>query len=725
MQFTKCALVKRRYQLSGAGKRLPSIMVGLAAIVIGLVATSRESEAANYVWSCTSGTWDIVGCWSPIGTPTSTDDVTLSTVSNADTLMTIDNTTLIPANANSLTIDATAGTTVTLQQSAGTLTVGQQTAIGGSEYIGYSGSGTSVFSQSGGTNSLDSSSNLFIGYNSGSNGIYNLSNTGTLSGYYNNSYEYVGYAGTGTFNQSGGTNSSAYLILGGNGGSGTYNLSAGSLGNYDTIVGGGFSGGVGVGTFKQSGGTYGLDMLILGSNAGSSGTYNLSNGSLSIGVGGEYIGEGGSGTFNQTGGTNTASSLYVDYGGAGTGTYNLSAGSLKAGLGEYIGSGVSGTFNQNGGSNTIDSGNILAVGYFGNGTYNLNSGLLSAGYEIVGETGSNVSASVGTFNQNGGTNTDSSDLQITADSVSTGAYNLNAGTLSVGGNIVGQGHGTLSIGSGTLTVGGGNGNIDVGTLVLGSISGSNVNFTLSSAGLYQGSNKVAATLTAGNITVGQNGAATFTQNGTAVTAGTTGAVIVAANAGSSGVYTLNSGTLNAGSVTVNSGGTFNFNGGLLSVGAFNGNLANNGGTLALGSTIVGTTNILGNYSQSKTSALDITLNGTQAGEYDTLDVFGTASLDGTLNISLLDPNSGFYTPQYGDKFDILVAAALDGKFSSVNSLFMPNGLAWQVSYVNTGSNEIVALTAVPLPPAFWLFSSGLIALLGFGGRREMIRQVSA
>ena len=87
------------------------------------------------------------------------------------------------------------------------------------EYVGFSGTGS--FTQSGGTNSISSNS-FYLGYNAGSSGTYSLSG-GQLSA----SYEYVGYSGTGTFTQSGGTNSiSYYLYLGYNaGGSGTYSLS--------------------------------------------------------------------------------------------------------------------------------------------------------------------------------------------------------------------------------------------------------------------------------------------------------------------------------------------------------------------------------------------------------------------------------------------------------------------------------------------------------------------
>ena len=71
-------------------------------------------------------------------------------------------------------------------------------------YVGYSGSG-SVTQSNGG---IGLSGCLYLGYNSGSIGVYNLNGTGYLSA---GSAAYVGYSGSGSFTQSGGNNNlSAY-----------------------------------------------------------------------------------------------------------------------------------------------------------------------------------------------------------------------------------------------------------------------------------------------------------------------------------------------------------------------------------------------------------------------------------------------------------------------------------------------------------------------------------
>ena len=86
------------------------------------------------------------------------------------------------------------------------------------EYVGYSGTGT--FTQSGGTNSIGN--DLYLGANAGSSGTYILSGSGLLSA----AGEYVGAPGTASFLQSGGTNTTSLLAIGS---SGSYLLAGGLL----------------------------------------------------------------------------------------------------------------------------------------------------------------------------------------------------------------------------------------------------------------------------------------------------------------------------------------------------------------------------------------------------------------------------------------------------------------------------------------------------------------
>jgi autotransporter-associated beta strand protein len=114
------------------------------------------------------------------------------------------------------------------------------------QYVGYSGTGS--FTQSGGTSSVQGP--LYLGYNAGASGTYTLSGGSPSIPYYNNNSLYVGYSGTGAFTQSGGTNASISLCLGYNAGSsGAYNLNGG------TLVVPSISGGAGTAAFNFGGGT--------------------------------------------------------------------------------------------------------------------------------------------------------------------------------------------------------------------------------------------------------------------------------------------------------------------------------------------------------------------------------------------------------------------------------------------------------------------------------------
>ena len=168
-------------------------------------------------------------------------------------------------------------------------------------YLGNNGAGT--FTQTGGTNTA--SNNFYFGYNSGDVGTYNLTG-GLLSaptGWYSNATgsEYVGYSGTGTITQSGGTNAvTSFLALGYNSGAkGTYNMIAGTAGPVSDR-----SGLLRHGRLQPIGRNGGGRLRRGGLPASTAtGTYNLSGGSLQAGQ--EDVGDAGTGTFTQLGGTNS------------------------------------------------------------------------------------------------------------------------------------------------------------------------------------------------------------------------------------------------------------------------------------------------------------------------------------------------------------------------------------------------------------------------------------
>ena len=159
---------------------------------LGMAGLLTSSSAhADATWGCTAGNWESTNCWNTSTIPGSNDNVYVNPVSGADTTLYFSNT-AGTQSVNNILIDSTTVNNALFTQSGGTLSSGY-------EFIGIGGTGT--FTQSGGTNTV--SNTLDLGFYSGSSGAYNLSSTGSLSA---GNSEDIGYYGTGTFTQSGGTN---------------------------------------------------------------------------------------------------------------------------------------------------------------------------------------------------------------------------------------------------------------------------------------------------------------------------------------------------------------------------------------------------------------------------------------------------------------------------------------------------------------------------------------
>jgi hypothetical protein len=578
------------------------------------------------------------------------------------------------------------------------------------EWIGEYGSGT--FNHSGGTNTAGE---LLLGRYSSGIGSYMLSGVSELvAGIID-----VGSDGTGMFTQSGGTNTVGIISIGRNtGSSGMYDLSGGEL-VADSI-------GIAVlnsdsfyptsGAFTQSGGTNTTDMLILGGAGVSSqdqfttATYDLDGGTLSalrevvgnrsVGVRdpdtGELI-EAGS-TFTQTGGANMVSDKLI------IGDFRLSSGAyvLTSGLlsspNTIVGNEGTGIFNHTGGTNVIENDLILGAEYWlhSGGTYSLSgTGELSARFERIGYK------SVGTFTQSGGTNTVANQLSL-GGPAGNGTYNLNDGVLwaaigAIGDASTGSG---ISIQSGGVSV---FNTINVGTFGEGAVE-------LTGGGLSASNERVGAL--AGSI-------GTFTQSGGINTVSDT--LTIAWLSGSTGNYTLSGGLLDATDIVVNVGGSFSFEGGTLVVDNFTGELINTGGILAPGNS-PGTTVITSDYTQLVDGIFEVEIGGFLQGvEYDWLNVGGSAILGGTLDVSLFDFGSGLFEPSLGDSFDILTAETIEGEFDILTLALLGDGLKWDVDYIlDDFGTDFVRLTIsqVPIPAAVWLFGSGMIGLIGIAIRKK-------
>ena len=196
--------------------------------------------------------------------------------------------------------------------------------------------------------------------------------------------------------------------------------------------------------------------------------------------------------------------------------------------------------------------------------------------------------------------------------------------------------------------------------------------------------------------------------------------------------------------TINADGpnsTFNFTGGrlglggeTLATGTFNGTLGQEGGTLAPGfsrtdSSVSGIATINGDYNLFSPGTLEIELFGTTPGSlHDKVFVNGLVDLNADSDTGgMLDLNLGF-APSLGDSFLILENDGTD----LINGIFfgLPEGatfsaffggqqFAFNITYVGgTGNDIVLNASAVPIPPAVWLFGSGLIGLIGIARRRS-------
>jgi fibronectin-binding autotransporter adhesin len=505
---------------------------------------------------------------------------------------------------------------------------GSLTATG--EDVGYMGTGT--FNQSGGSNSVNPGSALNVGELSNSIGVYTLSGSGTLSV---SGYEYIGDAGSGTFNQSGGTNTinSGYtLYVGYNSVSnGTYNLSGTgtlSVTGFETV------GVAGTGTFNQTGGTNtlnGTSNLNLGYNSGSSGTYTLGvGGYLSVGgnvyVGGSSTGAGGKGVLTVSGGDldfpgNGTLTVYNTAGSALTLSNNgsITAGSLNLSGNLNLFNWTSGSLDLGSESVIVDNSAAANLGDSGSaaGTLTLAASqtLTVSGSETIGYT------STGTITQ-AGINAAGTDVYIGYNTGSIGTLTLSgAATLTVGGNLYVGGSLFGPGGKGTLTVGGlssvtvsntgaltvynttgssltlSGGTISTGSLNLsgnlalfnwtsGTLDLTNPNFnaifdTAANGGNLASSLALSASkslMVAGSEIIGNSGTVSATQSGGSNTLnGSDSILYIGYNSGSSGSYSLSgSGVLSIiGSsiggevVGYNGAGIFNQTGGTNIVGSAN------------------------------------------------------------------------------------------------------------------------------------------------------------
>jgi hypothetical protein len=162
--------------------------------------------------------------------------------------------------------------------------------------------------------------------------------------------------------------------------------------------------------------------------------------------------------------------------------------------------------------------------------------------------------------------------------------------------------------------------------------------------------------------------------------------------GSAFDFTQTGGTLTVdGTLTSTTLGSVNLNAGsLFGIGTVNEKVVDSA-TLTPGdsATSTGSLAVKNTYTQTATGALDIALDGTTTGKFDVLNVTKAATLNGTLNISLV---TGF-VPTVGSTFDILNASSITGTFATITGTSINSNEHFTVT-VN-GTDVVLTVVAGP------------------------------
>ncbi|MEM6258404.1 MAG: autotransporter-associated beta strand repeat-containing protein [Planctomycetota bacterium] len=283
----------------------------------------------------------------------------------------------------------------------------------------------------------------------------------------------------------------------------------------------------------------------------------------------------------------------------------------------------------------------------------------------------------------------------------TGTIDLSGGG---GAGVAGADGGDFNVAGGTLTIGGGalidlsggentigsepNGNAGVLSLTGGTT-------TIESAAIVRGSSGSASNVTDVSLVgarVDVAGGDLFVQND--VLALTDGAVL-----------SLSAGSINALQVRIEDG-SLNFTGGKLATRQVNGDLLQQGGTLAAGDS-PGLTIVTGSYGHAA-GDLEVELGGTTPGrDFDLYQINGDVDLTGgSLDVVLIDP----FVPVIDSEFVFLtVGGTLTGTFDGLGQGARVGNLGGVNLFIDytAGDGNDIALTTVPEPTS--------LALLGLGG----------
>ena len=512
----------------------------------------------------------------------------------------------------------------------------------------------------------------------------------------------IGYKGPGAADGRG----IGRLTLGTNSGN-DVNVNNVTLGDYQAT-----SSNFAQGIIRMSGGTFDVaGSLLRGSAAGtgeSKSIVEVRGGTMTVGgdvaIDQLTVGDQATGTFRVTGATAT-----IEIGTAANPT-DLAIGRKTASIG------ASGTVDLSAAASLTAWLGHLAIGQqdggtsTGGGTTGLlklaASNTIAATTITVGEIlGGSTSGATGTLRL-GTANTLACDTLKVGSDKSTGTMNfLAGGSLALGTDadrpdvLIGAVEGNTSLtANGHIDLGGGSCVAYIDEMVVGRYVGGDPKIgTGSGLGTLSISSDPLNDIHVNSVVLGDYQSAATHYSGTLKTA--------------RGTINFAGGTFSAGSIMQgqSGGGTsiaeFNWTGGTLHADTFGFDLLNTGtGTLAPGASI-GTTDILGAYTQGQDATLEIEIDGA---DFDFVHVTQAATLDGMLDVLFITP------PPVGSTLDVLVA---DGGITDLGmDLSYPGSVYMYYSIESLGGSvEAVRLHYTPEPATMALLG---LPLALFARRRE-------